>query len=129
MGLLPLSPPGGTELRREGLIGRRCSTALAELFVARHPVEEAIFFPFAVDGVAVVVQTIGDEQAAGLDDAVVDGDLVEGLLADGDIGLLALGHQHRPTLGVVDDDVGAKGLAVQVDPLFDGGQSTRIAQL
>ena len=44
--------------------------ALAELFVARHPVEEAVFFPFAVDGVAVVVQTIGDQQAAGLDGGV-----------------------------------------------------------
>ena len=63
-------------------------TELPEFFVSRHPVEEAVFVPFSVDGVAVVVQPIGDQQAADLNDAVVDGDLVEGLLAKATSGSL-----------------------------------------
>jgi len=67
--------------------------------------------------------------ATGLDHAVVDGDLVEGVLADPHRGFLAFGHQHGLAMAIVHDNIGAEGFAVQVDALFYRRQPARITQV
>ena len=59
----------------------------SQLVVPRNLVDET-----AIRDIAVVDQAIGDQKTARLNHAVVRGNLVEGLLTDGDLRLFALGH-------------------------------------
>ena len=82
-----------------------------------------------VYGVAVVGDAIGHHQVAGLQHAVVAGDLVEDVLGDTDFRSFALGYEQGLGLAIVHDHVGAELGAVVVEDFLDSGESGRIAEI